>query len=301
MAVEFAEIKLSVPWGHVAARTYGSSTGQPILVLHGIEDNAGAFTRLMKYLPKKSFYYVCVDLPGHGWSSSFPSWMMIDWMDYAHSLYFILDALQWKTCTVLGHSLGGQTALMFSIFQPDRFEKIISIDGLLMMPRLVKDLVTYFQTASALSVKDYREKFNKKPSLFTKEEILHSLTSKRYTPLNYEAANAIFERTVTEENGKYIHNRDVRLKNHPFSWMLMDESIKLSERLPMIPIYVFVASHGVCAPFKEECELILDIMKAKTMLEVIYVDGNHDVHNNDPEKVAPFICKILNSSNSSKL
>ncbi|XP_018368995.1 PREDICTED: serine hydrolase-like protein isoform X3 [Trachymyrmex cornetzi] len=110
---QFTDIKLSVPWGHVAARTYGSPTGKPVLAVHGRLDNAGTFTRLMKYLPKELFYYVCIDLPGHGWSSHFPSWMILDVMDYAHALYFILEVLQWKTFIYLGHSLGAQIELEF--------------------------------------------------------------------------------------------------------------------------------------------------------------------------------------------
>ncbi|XP_018343424.1 PREDICTED: serine hydrolase-like protein isoform X3 [Trachymyrmex septentrionalis] len=110
---QFTDIKLSVPWGHVAARTYGSPTGKPVLAVHGRLDNAGTFTRLMKYLPKELFYYVCIDLPGHGWSSHFPSWTILDIMDYAHALYFVLEALQWKTFIYLGHSLGAQIGLEF--------------------------------------------------------------------------------------------------------------------------------------------------------------------------------------------
>ncbi|EZA50799.1 Serine hydrolase-like protein [Ooceraea biroi] len=48
---QFKEVKFTVPWGHVAAKTYGPSEGKPVLMVHGRLDNAGSFTRLMKYLP----------------------------------------------------------------------------------------------------------------------------------------------------------------------------------------------------------------------------------------------------------
>ncbi|XP_011174292.2 serine hydrolase-like protein [Solenopsis invicta] len=292
---EFKEIKLSVPWGHVAARTYGSPTEKRVLLIHGLLDNVGTFTRLMKYLPKKSFYYVCIDLPGHGWSSAFPSWMVIDFVDYVHSLYFILEALQWDTCIILGHCFGAQIALGFSIFYSNRIEKIISIDGIFGLSSYEKDFITYFQAASELSVKDYYQKHNKLS--FTKEEILRAFMTMRTTPLNYEAADAMFERAVTEVNGKYIYNRNIRLKNVPLSSFNIDQCLKLCHRLPMIPIYIFVSSHGFIVSYKDH-KLVFEIMRAKSILEVIYVDGNHDVHNNEPEKIAPFICKILNSNNS---
>jgi len=294
---QFTDIKLSVPWGHVAARTYGSSTGKPVLVVHGRLDNLGSFTRLMKYLPKELFYYVCIDLPGHGWSSQFPPWMILDLMDYAHSLYFIFEALQWKSCIYIGHSMGAQIAYLFSVFQPNRIEKLIALDGILMWSATIKELAPYFKTASALSLKAYH---NEKPLFFTKEEILHGFKTMRVGALNSEAADAIFERAVTELNGKYMYNRDIRLKNHPLSFMVMNEFQQFNALLS-IPIYLFIPSHGILSLQEEPNLKALEMMKAKTMLEIIHTDGNHDVHNNNPEKIAPLICKILNNDNSSKL
>jgi pimeloyl-ACP methyl ester carboxylesterase len=294
---QFTEIKLSVPWGHIAARTYGSSTGKPVLMVHGRQDNAGSFTRLMKYLPMDLFYYVCIDLPGHGWSSHFPSWQMIDITDYAHTLHFIFEALQWETCIYIGHSMGGQLGLLFSVFQPHRIEKLILLDGIFINSFATKDYFTsYLGTASELSIKASR---NEKQALYTKEEVLHALKNMRVGSLNSKAAEELFERAVTEVNGKYIYNRDVRLKNSPLSFMDLNECQKFNNRFS-IPIYCIIASHGVFTPH-ESTLLALETMKSKTLLEIINIDGNHDVHNNNPEKVAPFICKILNSDNSSKL
>lgn len=41
----------------------------------------------------------------------------------------------------------------------------------------------------------------------------------RYVILNSEAVDALFERTVTEINGKYIYNRDIRSKDNPFVYL----------------------------------------------------------------------------------
>ncbi|XP_024882586.1 serine hydrolase-like protein [Temnothorax curvispinosus] len=293
------EIKLSVPWGHVAAKTYGSPTGKPVLLVHGHQDNLGSFTRLMKYLPKELFYYVCIDLPGHGWSSPFPSWMMIDITVYTHGLYFILEALQWKKFIYIGHSLGTQIAFMFSIFQPNRIRKLISLDGLL-MGHLKEDYVLHFYITSTLVVKTYHK--TEKPRSYTKTEILHALKTMRMSPLNSEAADALFERAVTKinGNGKYIYNRDLRLRHQPLLFMNMEECQKFNNKLS-VPIYLFLPSHGVLRKHEEELKLVLETIKTKTMLEIINIDGNHDVHNNNPENIAPFVCEILNSDNFSKL
>ncbi|XP_018343423.1 PREDICTED: serine hydrolase-like protein isoform X2 [Trachymyrmex septentrionalis] len=220
-------------------------------------------------------------------------------MDYAHALYFVLEALQWKTFIYLGHSLGAQIGIIFSVFHPNRIEKLISFDGILLNPTN-NEFTTYFKNASAFSVKAYHEE--KSLSSFTKEEILHALKTLRIGVLNSEAADALFERAVTEVNGKYIYNRDIRLKNHPFSFMQTKECQKFNS-IVSVPIYLCIPSHGIIFPHNKLIMLVLGAMRAnyKKIIEVIQVDGNHDVHNNNPEKVAPFVCKILNNDYSSKL
>jgi len=258
-----------------------------VLLVHGRLDNAGSFTRLIRYLPMGLFYYVCIDLPGHGWSTHFPSWMLLDIMTYAQALHFILEALQWKTCIYMGHSMGGQMGLIYSTFQPHRFKKIIAFDAFLMeITDTVTEISKYFKNAFTLSI------HNIEPKSYTKEEIWYALKNFRISAtLNSEAADALFERAVTEVNGKYIYNRDIRLKNHPFTFMNTELCNNFNRKIT-IPVYLIAASLGFT-----KIKDVYPIFIPKTF-HIIDVDGNHDVHNNNPEKVAPFVCRILSNEYS---
>jgi len=288
------EVKLTVPWGHIAAKTYGSSKGKPVLMVHGQLDNAGTFTRLMKYLPMDGFYYVCIDLPGHGWSSHFPSWQILNYLSYVYALHFILEALKWKTCIYIGHSMGGKIGLMFSAFQPHRIKKVIVIDTFLLDNELNYSLIKHFKNTYAYLIKANNVK------LYTKEEILYALKNLRRNTLNSEAANAVFEHAVTEVNGKYKYNRDIRLKYGLF--LQENEYIQFIHKLA-VPIYIFVASNGLLniEMNRKKFKALLNEINPKTKLQIINVDGNHDVHNNNPENIGPFICEILITDYSSKL
>ncbi|XP_012222357.1 serine hydrolase-like protein [Linepithema humile] len=288
-----SEIKLTVPWGHVAAKTYGSPTGEPVLLLHGRMDNAGTFTRLIRHLPIGLFYYVCIDLPGHGRSSHFPSWMLLDIMTYVQTLRFILEALQWETCIFMGHSMGGQIGLIYSTFQPHRFKKIICFDGFLMELKNTPEIRKYFKNAFTLSI---QFNSNIKPKSYTREEILRALTTLRVAALSPEAADAMFDRAVTEVNGRYIYNRDIRLKNYPFTFMNV-ELFNYFNRKISVPVYLFSASSGFATSSPNAFTAACDAIDPK-MLHVINIEGNHDVHNNNPEKIAPILCKILNNEYS---
>lgn len=50
---------------------WGPKDKQPIIAIHGWQDNAGTFDPLIELLPK-DLSILCIDLPGHGRSSHIP-------------------------------------------------------------------------------------------------------------------------------------------------------------------------------------------------------------------------------------
>lgn len=53
------------------AKWWGSKDKQPIIAIHGWQDNAGTFDPLVELLPT-NLSILCIDLPGHGRSSHIP-------------------------------------------------------------------------------------------------------------------------------------------------------------------------------------------------------------------------------------
>lgn len=72
---EWEEIKIDVPWGFVAGKWYGDRNQTPVIALHGWQDNAGSFDRLIPLLPP-CIPILAIDLPGHGKSSHYPTGMV---------------------------------------------------------------------------------------------------------------------------------------------------------------------------------------------------------------------------------
>lgn len=60
------EINIEVPWGVLALKCWNSPNSSPVLVVHGLCENVGAFDRLIPLL-SKDYYFVGIDLPGHGY------------------------------------------------------------------------------------------------------------------------------------------------------------------------------------------------------------------------------------------
>ncbi|EFN76424.1 Serine hydrolase-like protein 2, partial [Harpegnathos saltator] len=289
----YTELKLIVPWGHIAAKAYGSSTGKFVLMVHGLMDNLGTFTRLVKYLPME-YYYVCIDLPGHGHSSYFPSWIVIDIINYVHVIHYVLEALQWKTCIYIGHSIGALIGIFFSVSQPHRIEKLIALDGII--PVTANTETMFIRVFKELYTLTIEAENNVKSYLYTKEEVLHALKNKRSAALNSDAAEAIFKRAVTETNGRYKFVRDNRLKRKRLSSLSLQGLIYIVRNLS-VPLYLFIASHGLEIQFNEVAKVIESI-NPTSLSQLICIKGNHDFHNNHPERIAPFICEILHNNSS---
>ncbi|KAG2464439.1 SERHL protein, partial [Polypterus senegalus] len=113
------ECQFPVPWGHIAAKSWGSKDGLPVLCLHGWLDNANSFSRLIPLLPQDR-HYVAIDFPGHGLSSHRPA-----------GTFYILPKYISDICRVTN---GGSVGCLFSALFPDMVDKVILIDSYGFLP-----------------------------------------------------------------------------------------------------------------------------------------------------------------------
>ncbi|MGQ9642425.1 MAG: alpha/beta fold hydrolase [Ignavibacterium sp.] len=93
-----------------------------LVFIHGLASNAGFWRYNIPEL-SKHFRVVAVDLPGYGKSQK---------GDYSYSLSFyaetiknLIDELQLKNVVIVGHSMGGQIAIIFALNYPGKLSKLI--------------------------------------------------------------------------------------------------------------------------------------------------------------------------------
>ena len=86
----------------LAGRWWGDSSVQPVIGLHGIEDNANTFAPLASLLDVPSF--LAIDMMGHGLSSHFPAVGAYHFLDFVIQLRRIADHFKWtKLCLIGNH------------------------------------------------------------------------------------------------------------------------------------------------------------------------------------------------------
>ena len=106
----------------LAYREYGQ--GEPLVILHGLFGSGRNWQTIARHLADH-YRILTVDLRNHGDSHWLPT-MSID--DMAGDLNDLLNRLDLSEATILGHSLGGKTAMWFALTKPRRVAKLIIVD-----------------------------------------------------------------------------------------------------------------------------------------------------------------------------
>ncbi len=101
-------------------------TGEPVILIHGFFYDTFTWHNNMNALAEH-FKLFALDLWGFGYSTRKP-------LDYGYPLYaeqllLFLDALHIEKAAIVGHSMGGGTAIHFAVRHPDRVKKLLLVDS----------------------------------------------------------------------------------------------------------------------------------------------------------------------------
>ena len=109
---------------NLSYRSQGAAAGPPILILHGLLGSASNWRSIAGRLAQ-SRRVLCLDLRNHGDSPH------VDEMNYpvmADDVRAFMDAHAIESATVIGHSMGGKTAMRMALDSPRRIERLVVVD-----------------------------------------------------------------------------------------------------------------------------------------------------------------------------
>ncbi|XP_064224205.1 serine hydrolase-like protein 2 isoform X3 [Aotus nancymaae] len=210
-----SELKLAVPWGHIAAKAWGSLKGSPVLCLHGWLDNANSFDRLIPLLPQ-DLYYVAMDFGGHGLSSHYSPGVPYYHQNFVNEIRRVVAALKWNRFSIMGHSFGGVVAGMFSCTFPEMVDKLILLDSspLVLDFHEVQNLLTYKRRAIEHTL---QVEASQKPShVVSPEEMLQGFL-KNNSHVSEKCGELLLQRgttkVATETGFRHIAQAGLKLLN----------------------------------------------------------------------------------------
>ncbi|XP_044084308.1 serine hydrolase-like protein 2 [Neovison vison] len=304
MAVKgmLSELKLPVPWGHIAAKVWGSQQALPVLCLHGWLDNASSFDRLIPLLPK-DFCYVAMDFGGHGLSSHHSPGLPYYQESFVSEIRRVVGALKWKHFSILGHSFGGAVGGMFSSIFPEMVNKLILLDTwpFPLDPKGIECVPTYRRGAieHLLQV----EASQKPRQVVSPEEMLQRFM-KNNSHVNEESARLLLQRGTTKVATGLTLNRDRRiaLPEHSMDFVSREQFMNFTKQL-QARVLLIKAMQGYFNVRREDdtnkniITFVTDTLKLilKERYQYIQVPGCHYVHLNQPENVAGIISAFLQS------
>nr|XP_019570994.1 PREDICTED: serine hydrolase-like protein 2 isoform X2 [Rhinolophus sinicus] len=289
----FSELRLAVPWGHIAAKAWGSQHGSPVLCLHGWLGNANSFDRLIPLLPK-GFYYVAMDFGGHGLSSHYSPGLPYYHLNFVSEIRRVVAALKWNRLSLMCHSFGGSVGGMFSCIFPEMVDKLILLDAVPFSLDCNRNLIEH-----TLQM----EKSAKKPSsVISREEMLHRFLQNN-SQINKECGELLLQRGTTQVATGLTLNRDRRitLLENAFDFISREQFEHYITKLLTRTLFIKANQgyHGVKenAANKETLRFMLDKLKSvlKERFQYVEVPGNHFVHMSHPHHVAGIISAFLQS------
>ncbi|XP_051983336.1 serine hydrolase-like protein [Xyrauchen texanus] len=251
-----SEFRMTVPWGEVRGQAWGPDQGRPVLCLHGWADNSGSFNRLIPLLP---------------------------------------NALQWKRFSIIGHSMGGNVAGMFSALYPEMVESVVLLDSYGFLPTNMSRMVQLIKKGMDQHVMYDNEADDKKEKVYTYEKAKERLMSANRF-LSDKSADILLERAVREVEGGLVFTRDFRIIMRNIVMITLEQSLFMLS-LIQARVMLLMADQGLDNVFPVPDGFADDLRKGWMDQKgtIVCVEGDHHVHLNKPDSVAPIITDFLQS------
>ncbi len=106
-------------------REFGEPGHQPLVILHGLFGMSDNWVSIAKSISKERFHVFVPDQRNHGRSGHSDIHSYVAMVD---DLLEFLDTLDLDYVCLLGHSMGGKTAMQFSVDYPERVRKLVVAD-----------------------------------------------------------------------------------------------------------------------------------------------------------------------------
>lgn len=279
-------------------KAWGRETDPPVLVGHGITLNAGAMDLLIPQLPH-SFYYLCLDLPGHGRSSHLNSFLPPSSLDFVMVYKMVLDHFGYKHYILLAHSYSAQIGLVFAQVYPHYFTKVIAIDVIyfrtLKPAKMIGRLFNRFQKLA--KIEKTREKDLRS---HTREEIVEKLANNASLwPMGREVAGRIGDRgTVEVAPGRFRFANDPRVVLWDKPPLNVNDIVEMVRCNPIICPTLIILFTDTMKMHRELEPVVEMYKKTNKKCRVTVVEGTHHMCISNPEVVAPMISRYLLESTS---
>ncbi|XP_046975397.1 serine hydrolase-like protein 2 [Vanessa cardui] len=284
-------------WGKIACVSWGDPGNSPVLMVHGHMDTAATFIPIVQHLPD-NYYYVAIDLPGHGKSDPFPVGPLVSQAHHMMAIHLVIQHLKCDAFVYMAHSSGVIIGILYNYIFPHRISKMVNLDP---PPPLS---VSCFQDYSPdiwyqYFYDDYYENYSRweveRSKEYTYEQAINLLVRSR--KLSKEQSALVLSRTlVPVGNGKYRLSWEPSMKKVVAMPLTEEMIIKMATTNAPPMINIVASIDETIDTLKERGDRIMKILQVSIpVFIVVNVTGTHDIHITKPEEFVDKINDFLNS------
>ena len=287
------ELRIPVPWGHIAGKTWGNPQGIPVICLHGWLDNAGSFDKLAPLLPNDSHKFIAIELPGHGFSSHFPEGMSYRFSDTFTVLKYTKEFMNIQKFAIIGHSLGAAVGVWYSAIFPEDVDRLISIDLVNVGPvtldkhakKSKESVLSGIKTFKKLSAQGQEE-----PTYEYIDAVARAFMANQYAhgndSITQESVETLMKRGLKPtSDGTYTWSADLRLRV-PAAFSALEEQVLHYASRIQCPMLLL---KGTESHYYMQEEVAKRIIKAyinhNPNFQLAKIQGGHHVHMDHPDRV----------------
>ncbi|XP_011300472.1 probable serine hydrolase [Fopius arisanus] len=284
---KFKEVEIEVPWGKIAGKHWGPPDVEPIVALHGWQDNAGSFDNLIKYLPN-NLSILAVDAPGHGYSSWLPKGTMYTPLMYIQVIQRVKQHYKMDKIGLIAHSMGAMWCFSYAVFAPQDIKFVIALDYFKFPELPPEKFLSYF-------FEDWNRFFRldqltNPPPRHSEAEAISRYIKATNNSLDEEMCRILFERGTTKHpDGTVSFNRDPYVQCVFDPGLNNEQMVAMAKRLTC-PYYVI---KGESSRYKEKKELYFEVLKVleTTSSDFMFrtVPGTHHFHMKNTSHLADLI------------
>ena len=118
---------------------WGNPDAPPMILIHGGRDHCRNWDWVAEQF-RHDYHIIAPDLRGHGDSQ----WMeggSYNQIDYVYDIAQLLRQKQMSPATVIGHSLGGSIATLYTALHPEKVNKLVAIEGMGPPPKMIEERI----------------------------------------------------------------------------------------------------------------------------------------------------------------
>lgn len=268
-------------------RVWGGAGAPPLFLLHGWMDVAASFQFLVDRF-SRDWHVIAPDWRGFGLSE----WCRDGYWfpDYYADLEALIELYQpGAPAFLVGHSMGGVVASMYSGIRPDRVARLVSMEGL--------GLARHAPDQAPARYAQWLDQLKEAPAFRPYRSFDEVAARLRKTnPRLSEERAAFLARhwAKRQDNGEFVLVSDPAHKTvNPYLFRI-DEAIACWRRITAPVLLVSGKLSEIPARMKDTPEQLAERKGAfRNRREIELDDAGHMMHHDQPERLAPLIEEFL--------